>query len=207
MKFVLKKALQHPKMKPLVVINKIDRPQAREPGEVENEIFDMFASMASSDDQLDYPTLYASGKSGFCCRTLEEAKSPDRPNHMLALYETIRDHVPAPEPSEVDEAILAVDEKNRGFSMLVSQLDRLPALGPTVTGKVFSGQVQKGDRIIAKNLEGAVVDTGKVKEITVVQGVTREPIKRAVAGDIVSVSVTGFMPRWTQTLMSHTKVN
>merc|ERR1719401_204553 len=166
-KFVLKKALQHPKMRPLVVINKIDRPQAREPGEVENEIFDMFVSMASSDDQLEYPTLYASGKSGFCCRTLEEAKSPDRPNNMLALYETIRDHVPQPEPSVVDEAILAADEKNRGFSMLVSQLDRLPALGPTVTGKVFSGQIQKGEKIISKSLDGEVVASGKVKEVTV----------------------------------------
>lgn len=205
-KFVLQKALSHPKMKPLVVINKVDRPQARESGEVENEIFDVFAAMATSDEQLDYPTLYASGKQGFCLRSLEEVKSPDRPNNMIALYETIRDHVPPPQPVEVDPAILAVDEKNHGFSMLVSQMDRLPALGPTVTGKVFSGQIQKGEKIWAKSIDGEVVASGKVKDVTVVQGVSRQPIKKARAGDIVSVSVTGFTPRWTQTLVSHNKV-
>merc|ERR1719245_622552 len=193
-------------MKPLVVINKIDRPQMREPGEVENEIFDTFASVATTDDQLDYPTLYASGKAGFCAWTLEEAKSEKRPTNMVALFEALRDHVPPPSPVEVNPTILAVDEKMGGFSMLVSQLDKLPALGPTVTGKIFSGWVQKGDKIQAKSLEGEVVGSGKVKDVTVVQGVTREPIKKAMSGDIVSVSVTGFNPRWTQTLVSHNKV-
>mmetsp|Transcript_67143 Transcript_67143/g.140254 ORF Transcript_67143/g.140254 Transcript_67143/m.140254 type:complete len:694 (+) Transcript_67143:108-2189(+) len=205
-KFVLQKALAHPKMKPMVVINKVDRPMVRESGEVENEIFDVFAQMATSDDQLEYPTLYASGKNGFCARTLEEARSENRPTTMLSLFETIRDTVPPPEPVEVDPAIVAADDKCKGFSMLVSQLDRLPALGPTVTGKVFSGQIQKGEKIIVKSLEGDVVANGKVKDITIVQGVTREPMKRALAGDIVSVSVTGFIPKWTQTLVSHKEV-
>lgn len=205
-KFVLQKALKHSKMKPLVVVNKVDRPLAREPGEVENDIFDVFATMATNDDQLDYPTLYASGKAGFCARSMEEARSEDRPTNMMALYETIRDHVPPPEPAVQDQAVIDADEKCQGFSMLVSQLDRLPALGPTVTGKVFSGQLQKGDKIQCKSLDGEVVSSGKVKEITVVQGVTREPIKKATAGDIVSVSVTGFTPKWTQTLVSHVKV-
>merc|ERR1712012_162302 len=93
-----------------------------------------------------------------------------------------------------------------GFSMLVSQMDKLPALGPTVTGKIFSGQLQKGEKIMAKSLEGDVVATGKVKDITVVQGMSREPIKKVVAGDIVSVSVSGFTPKWTQTLVTHPKV-
>lgn len=205
-KFVLQKALQHSKMRPLVVINKVDRPLSRDPGEVENEIFDLFVSLATSDEQLEYPTLYASGKQGFCATSLEEARSENRPTTMMALYEAIRDTVPPPDPPIIDEAIVAADEKGGGFSMLVSQLDRLPALGPTVTGKVSSGRVQKGDKIIAKDLEGQVVANGKVKDITVVTGVTREPIKKVVAGDIVSVSVTGFTPRWTQTLVSHAKV-
>eukprot|EP00929_Paragymnodinium_shiwhaense_P118634 TRINITY_DN90549_c0_g1_i1.p1 TRINITY_DN90549_c0_g1~~TRINITY_DN90549_c0_g1_i1.p1 ORF type:complete len:678 (-),score=187.98 TRINITY_DN90549_c0_g1_i1:440-2473(-) len=205
-KFVLQKALSFPHMRPLVVINKVDRPQEREPGEVENEIFDLFASMTSDDSQLEYPTLYASGKQGFCCNSLEEARSPDRPNHMLALYEAISQHVPPPKVVEVPEDVATADEKNRGFSMLVSQLDKLPALGPTVTGKVFSGQVQKGDKITAKTLEGEVAATGKVKDVTIVTGVTRETVKKAMAGDIVSVSVTGFTPKWTQTLVSNQKV-
>merc|ERR1719171_3225604 len=87
--------------------------------------------------------------------------------------------------------------------MLVSQFDQLPALGATVTGKVFSGKVKKGDKILAKDTEGNIVAQGKVKEVTVVQGVTRQTAKGAAAGDIVSVSVTGFLPRWTQTLVSH----
>jgi len=205
-KFVLQKALQHPGMKPLVVINKIDRPAIRDPGEVENEIFDIFTSMATSDDQLDYPTLYASGKVGFCVRTLQEAKSETRDNTMSALYEAIRDTVPAPRPVAVDKEIVALDEKNHGFSMLVSQLDRLPGLGPTVTGKIFSGKIQRGDKIFAKGLDGEVLANGKVKEITVVMGIERTKMPMAVAGDVVSVSVTGFMPRWTQTLVSHAKV-
>ncbi|CAJ1347817.1 unnamed protein product, partial [Effrenium voratum] len=205
-KFVLQKALKHEKMKPLVVINKVDRPLTRDPGEVENDIFDVFATMASNDDQLEYPTLYASGKAGFCARSLEEARSDSRPTDMAVLYEAIKDVVPPPSPQEADPAVVAADEKCKGFSMLVSQLDRLPALGPTVTGKVFSGQIHKGDKISCKNLQGEVVASGKVKEITVVLGVTREPVKMAKAGDIVSISVQGFMPKWTQTLVSHAKV-
>jgi len=205
-KFVLQKALSHPKMKPIVVINKVDRPQVREAGEVENDIFDVFANMATSDEQLEYPTLYASGKQGFCARSLEEARSEGRPTNMMSLFETIRDVVPPPTPLKLDDAIVAADEKCRGFSMLVSQMDRLPALGPTVTGKVWSGHLQRGDKIIAKSIDGNVVANGKVKDITVVQGVERTPIKKAEAGDIVAVSVTGFVPKWTQTLTSHAKV-
>eukprot|EP00931_Biecheleriopsis_adriatica_P090885 TRINITY_DN6479_c0_g1_i1.p1 TRINITY_DN6479_c0_g1~~TRINITY_DN6479_c0_g1_i1.p1 ORF type:complete len:667 (+),score=142.43 TRINITY_DN6479_c0_g1_i1:28-2028(+) len=205
-KFVLQKALKYKDMKPLVVINKVDRPMHREPGEVENDIFDVFATMATDDSQLDYPTLYASGKAGFCARSLEEARSDDRPTNMMALYETIRDTVPPPSPVTVDQSIVDVDEKCKGFSMLVTQLDRLPVLGNTVTGKIHSGTLAKGDKIQCKSMEGTVVASGKVKDITVVQGVTREPIKRATAGDIVSVSVTGFVPKWTQTLVSHAKV-
>jgi len=206
-KFVLKKALLRPQMKAIVVVNKVDRPQVREPGEVENDIFDVFMTNCTDEDnQLDYPTLYASGKKGFCAKTLAEARSEDRPTTMEALFETIRDHIPPPKPPIVEPEILAVDEKCKGFSMLVTQMDRLPGLGPTVTGKVHSGQLQKGEKVYAKNLVGEIVGSGKVKDITIVQGVTREPIKKVEAGDIVSVSVTGFVPKWTQTLVSHAKV-
>lgn len=205
-KFVMQKALAHVGMRPLVVVNKVDRPQVREAGEVENEIFDLVASMATSDEQLDYPTLFASGKAGFCAKTLAEARSPDRPTTMACLFEAIRDHVSPPKVIAAPPEIVEADEKGRGFSMLVSQFDRLPALGPTVTGKIFSGQVAKGDKIICKSSSGEVLGTGKVKDVTIVQGVTRESYKRAFAGDIVAVSVTGFIPRWTNTLVSHVKV-
>lgn len=202
--FVLQKALAHPDMKPIVVVNKVDRPSQRADGEIENEIFDLFASLNASDDQMDYPTLYASGKSGFAADTLAEALSEDRPTDMMALFKAIVETVPPPSLTPVDPAVLKADEQGKGFSMLVSQLDQLPAIGPTVTGKVFSGRVKKGDKISAKSMDGAVVASGKVKDITVVQGVTRQSNKHgAMPGDIVSVSVTGFMPKWTQTLVSH----
>lgn len=205
--FVLQKALTHANMQPIVCINKVDRPAQRPPGEVENEIFDLFVGLDASDEQLDYPTLYASGKAGFCAKSLEEALSEDRPNHMIALFEAIAERVPPPRLLEVPPEVEKADEQGQGFSMLVSQFDQLPALGATVTGKVFSGRVKKGDKILSKGLDGNVVAQGKVKDVTVVQGVTRQPAKGASAGDIVSVSVTGFLPRWTQTLVSHKLVD
>jgi len=91
----------------------------------------------------------------------------------IGTRKSIRDTVPPPKPVEVDPGRDAADERSRDFAMLVSRMDWLPALGPTVTGKV---------------------------------GVTREPMKKAMAGDIVSSSVTGFIPKWTQTLASHARV-
>jgi GTP-binding protein len=203
--FVLQKALAHPEMKPIVVVNKVDRPSQRADGEIENEIFDLFASLNASDDQMDYPTLYASGKAGYAATTLEKALSEDRPTNMMALFQAIVEAVPPPMLRPVDEKVLKADEQGQGFSMLVSQLDQLPGgLGPTVTGKVMSGKVKKGDKVSAKTMTGEIVGSGKVKDVTVVQGVTRQSNKHgAMPGDIVSVSCAGFTPKWTQTLVSH----
>lgn len=202
--FVLQKALAHPDMKPIVVVNKVDRPNQRADGEIENEIFDLFASLNASDDQMDYPTLYASGKGGYAANTLAEALSEDRPDNMMALFQAIVETVPPPSLAPVDAAVLKADEQGQGFSMLVSQLDQLPGMGPTVTGKVYNGRVKKGDKISAKTMDDKLVGTGKVKDVTVVQGVTRQSIKNGgMPGDIVSVSIVGFQPKWTQTLITH----
>merc|ERR1719191_194276 len=126
---------------------------------------------------------------------------------MMALFQAIVENVPPPKLRPVEPAILKADEAGQGFSMLVSQLDQMPGLGPTVTGKVCSGRVKKGDKLSAKTMSGEIVGTGKVKDVTVVQGVTRQSNKYgAMPGDIVSVSVVGFMPKWTQTLVSHKDV-
>lgn len=192
-KFVLQKALQQPGMKPLVVINKVDKPTRRDPGAVENEIFDLFVSLDATEEQLEYPTLYASAKNGICLRTLDEALSITEPN-VDALFASIEECVPPP------------PVRNGEFSMLVSQLDIIPQLGPTVTGKVYSGKLSRGDKIYAKGTDGTVVGQGKAKEITVVKGLKREKVEVAYSGDIVNVSISGFMPRWTQTLCSSPSV-
>ncbi|CAD7958168.1 unnamed protein product [Amoebophrya sp. A25] len=189
-RFVLQKALQIPGIRPLVVINKIDKPARRAAGEVENEIFDLFASLDATEEQLDYPTLYASGMHGWCCSNYDEAVTKP-PDNLDALFEAIEAHVLPPKsvPGE--------------FSMLVSQMDVIPQLGPTVTGKVKTGVLRRGDKVHAKSLDNVKLHSGKVKELTVVRGMKREKVDYAVSGDLVSVSVSGFLPRWTQTLCSN----
>lgn len=188
-KFVLQKALQQPGMKPLVVINKVDKPTRRDPGTVENEIFDLFVSLDATEEQLEYPTLYASAKFGICRATLSEAIAATEPN-VDALFETIEKYVPAP------------TVKTGEFSMLVTQIDMIPQLGPTVTGKIFSGQLTRGDRIYTKDMDGTVMGQGKAKDITFMKGLKRERVEVATSGDIVNVSCAGFVPRLTQTLCS-----
>jgi len=190
-RFVLQKALQNPNIKPLVVINKVDKPTRRGPGEVEDEIFDLFCNLDASEEALDYPTLYASGRDGWCCNDYEKAIT-NPPDNLNDLFTAIRDTVKPPESFETQD-----------FSMLVSQLDILPQLGPTITGKVATGVLRKGDKISAMNLdpsEGQFAGHGKAKELTFVRGMTREKVEAAVSGDLVSVSVTGFTPKWTQTI-------
>ncbi len=194
-RFVLQKALQIPHIKPLVVINKIDKPTRRAPGEVEDEIFDLFCNLDANEEQLDYPTLYASGRDGWCAADYDEAIT-NPPNNLNALFDAIKDHVSPP--------VSHVEEKDE-MSMLVSQLDILPQLGPTVTGKIATGIIRRGDKISALNLEStgpedAIAGHGRVKELTFVRGMKREKVEAAVSGDLVSVSVTGFVPKWTQTL-------
>ena len=89
--------------------------------------------------------------------------------------------------------------------MLVSQFDNLPQLGPTATGKIATGKLSKGDKIVALNLDGTIAGTGKAKEVTVVKGLERARFEEAVAGDLVSVTCSGFNPRWTQTLCNDAK--
>lgn len=113
-KFVLQKALQSDVIKPLVVINKIDKPGRRGRGEVENEIFDLFVSLDANEDQLDYPTLYASGRDGWCCADYDQAIS-NPPSDLGVLFDTIEQYVRPP-----------VSTPEKPFSMMVSQFDSLP---------------------------------------------------------------------------------
>eukprot|EP00386_Alphamonas_edax_P000944 GDKI01002822.1.p1 GENE.GDKI01002822.1~~GDKI01002822.1.p1 ORF type:complete len:671 (+),score=222.54 GDKI01002822.1:72-2084(+) len=193
-KFVLSKALLNPQLQPIVVINKVDRPCDRKPGEVENEIFDLFLNLEANDHQMDYPVLYASAKNGWCVRKFADINNDDAKKHgMLPIFETIVERVPPP--------IEAAPEKP--FSMLVTLTEAVAELGYTFTGKVYSGDVVKGDALSVLTREGKVVGSTKVKSVTTMKGTTRELTEIAGAGDICSITCQGgVMPNVTDTLIA-----
>jgi len=169
-KFVLTKALKIG-LKPIVVINKIDRSDAR-PEEVIDEIFDLFVALEASDAQLDFPVLYASGRAGWCIRELG-----DTTENLDPLFETILSHVEAP---DVD--------KDAPFSMLATILDADPYLGRILTGRVYSGRAKVGLPIKAINLNGEVVEQGRLTKLLSFQGIKRLPVIEAEAGDIICIA-------------------
>ena len=99
-----------------------------------NEIFDLFVSLDANEEQLDYPTLYASGRDGWCCRDYDQAIS-NPPTDLSVLFETIEEYVKPP-----------VSPSPKPFTLLVSQFDSLPQLGPTATGKILTGKLARGDK-------------------------------------------------------------
>ncbi|CAK4084964.1 unnamed protein product [Aphanomyces euteiches] len=173
-KFVLTKALNRG-LKPLVVINKVDRPTSRLGGEVENELFDMFVALDANDDQLEFPVLYASAKQGWAVNSLDD-DSEDRTS-MKALLDQIIDYVPAP---EADSA--------KPFSMAVTMLGHDPYVGRLATGRVHTGRVKVGDPIHVVNRDGQKLESGKITKLFVTRGTTKSEITEAEAGDIITVA-------------------
>src|SRR5436309_1398959 len=170
-RFVLRKALEN-KLKPVVVINKIDRENAR-PHKVLDEIFDLFVELKATDDQLDFPIIYASAKNGFAMRELHENN-----DDMTPLFQAIVQHVPPPKISS--EPFL---------QMLVSNLDYSDYLGRIALGRIVSGRVSVGDSIVCLH-RGGVPERAAVTAIFTYSGLERVQIKEAVAGDIIAL--TGF---------------
>jgi len=169
-KFVTGKALGLG-LKPIVVVNKIDRPDGRH-AEVLDEVFDLFVSLDANDEQLDFPTLYASGRNGYC------SEDPDaREGTLTPLFEKIVEHVPAPE-ADVDGP----------FKFLVTLLDRDNFLGRILTGKVQSGTVKVNDPIRALDNDGNIVEVGRASKLLAFQGLDRVPVEEAKAGDIISIA-------------------
>ncbi|WP_156841069.1 translational GTPase TypA [Novosphingobium aquimarinum] len=169
-KFVTGKALGLG-LRPIVVVNKIDRPDGRH-SEVLDEVFDLFVSLEADDDQLDFPTLYASGRNGYA------SEDPDaREGDLTPLFEKIVEHVPAPE-ADVDGP----------FKFLVTLLDRDNFLGRILTGKVQSGTVRVNDPIRALDNDGNVVETGRASKLLAFHGLDRVPVDVAKAGDIISIA-------------------
>lgn len=169
-KFVLGKALKIG-LKPIVVINKADKPDARV-DEVLNEIFDLFVSLDANDEQLDFPVLYASGRDGWAVQEMNEDKKDLSP-----LFELITSYVKLPECNP-----------NAPFSMLATILEADKFLGRILTGKVQTGKIKVGETIKAINIEGKEVERFRVSKILAYMGLNRESLEEANAGDIIAIS-------------------
>ncbi len=169
-KFVLSKALKLG-LRPIVVINKIDRADAR-PDEVHNEIFDLFDNLGATDEQLDFPTLFASGREGWAVNDLADERKD-----IVPLFNKIIEHVPAPKC-----------DVNGPFKMLVTTLEADPFLGRILTGRIVSGKVKTNQMIKALTREGKPVETARASKIIAFRGLKRQPIEEGVAGDIVSIA-------------------
>lgn len=169
-KFVLSKALQQG-LKPIVVINKVDRPDGRA-DEVVDEVFDLFAALDANEEQLDFPILYASGRDGWCVSELDEERTD-----LTPLLELVIKHVEEP---QVD--------KDAPFTMLATLLESDPFMGRILTGRVCSGVAKINMPIKAIGLDGKTVETGRLTKLQSFAGVSRVNVTEAVAGDIISVA-------------------
>ncbi len=168
-RFVTKKALALG-LKPIVVINKIDKPSAR-PSWVIDQTFELFDNLGATDEQLDFPIVYASGLSGFA--KLEET---DESNDMRPLFETILKHTPAPSGS-ADETL----------QLQISQLDYDNYTGRLGIGRILNGRIKPGQVVAVMNHEEQVAQ-GRINQLLGFQGLERIPLEEAEAGDIVIIS-------------------
>ena len=171
-KFVLGKALRLG-LRPIVVLNKVDRPHA-DPDRVLNDAFDLFAALGASDEQLDFPHLYASGKQGWAVKDLDDAREG-----LTPLFETLVAHIPPP-AAEARAAELA--------KLLAVIVESDPFLGRLLTGRVESGRFAPGQAIKALSREGRELERGRVSKVLAFRGLKRQPVDEAVAGDIVALA-------------------
>ena len=168
-RFVLRKALER-RLPPMVVINKIDRPDARVQ-EVLNEIYDLFIDLDATEDQLDFPVIYASAKAGTASMSMEEPGVDFRP-----LFDAIIEHVPAPR-GKIDGPL----------QILVANLDSSDYLGRIAVGRVFNGTVKISDPVTVCKLDGTFHDT-KITKLFAFDGLKRIEVEQAAAGDIVCIA-------------------
>jgi GTP-binding protein len=185
-KFVLRKALAQG-LRPIVVINKVDRPSARV-GEVENEIFDLFVALDASDEQLEYPVLYASGRAGWATRS-----DAEHGTDMHPLFDAILSHI---EPPKVD--------RSAPFKMLVTQIESDNYFGKCLIGRITAGSVRPGDAIKALDEEGKDLEATKVLKVLRRRGMNRFIVEEAHAGDIISLA--GFDTATVNSTLCHPSV-
>src|SRR5918993_6822 len=168
-RFVLRKALER-RLTPIVVINKIDRPDARIQ-EVVNEVFDLFIDLDATEEQLDFPILYTSARAGTSSASMETVGVDLRP-----LFDSILDAVPPPK-----------GDPDAPLQMLVANLDASDYLGRIAIGRIFNGRVKVGDQVVVCKLEGKVHET-KVTKLMAFDGLKRVDVTEAAAGDIVCLA-------------------
>ena len=169
-KFVLGKALKQD-LRPIVVINKADKQDSRI-NEVVDEVFDLFVALEASEEQLDFPILYSSGRDGWCVNDLNASR-----DNLDPLLDLILKYVPQP---NVDV--------NKPFAMLASLLDFDPYLGRCLIGKVIQGSVKVNENVKALNLESIKVENGRLTKLLRFQGTKKIPIDEVFAGDIICIA-------------------
>ena len=169
-KFVLGKALSL-NLKPIVIVNKIDK-KDRRIDEVLNEVFDLFVLLNANDEQLDFPILYASGKQGWCIKDLNDKK-----NNLVPLFELILEHVPSPN-----------NITDTNFKMLATLLDYDPFLGRCLIGKVEGGTANLNNSVKSINLQGELVENGRLTKLFTFKGNKKIATSVVSAGDIICVA-------------------
>jgi GTP-binding protein len=168
-KFVLQKALKIG-LRPIVAVNKIDRPDERH-SEVVNEVFDLFAALDASEEQLDFPILYGSAKQGWM------AVKPEGPTDSMApLFDLVVRHVP---PPIVEEG---------PFRMLVTTIEANPFLGRVLTGRVRSGSIKANQTVRALSRDGKIIEVGRASKVLAFRGLERQPVDEGPAGDIIALA-------------------
>ena len=173
-KFVTMKALAHG-FRPIVVVNKADRPDARS-HQVHDMVFDLFAAIGATDAQLDFPMVFASAKQGWAVRDLEK----DPRDNMDALFDLIVAHVPPPERRPEDP-----------FSMLVTTLEYDPYVGRVLTGRIHGGQARVNMMVKSVSPSGEVRENARLTKLLAFRGLERVAIESAEAGDIVAIAGLG----------------
>ncbi|WAC28686.1 translational GTPase TypA [Ancylobacter sp. SL191] len=169
-KFVVGKALKVG-LRPIVAINKVDRSDARSQ-EVINEVFDLFAALDASDEQLDFPILYGSGRNGWMAHSAEGPQDEG----MAPLFDLVLKHVPEP---TVDDG---------PFRMIGTLLEANPFLGRMITGRITSGSIKPNQSIKVLAQDGSLVEQGRVSKILAFRGIERQPIEEGVQGDIIAIA-------------------
>lgn len=169
-KFVTGKALKLG-LKPIVVVNKVDKPEQRA-YEVQDEVFDLFAALDASDDQLDFPTIFASAKNGWATAEPEGAQE-----NMDLIFETILSHVPDPKMDD-----------DQPFSMRVTTLESDNFLGRVLTGRVETGVVKTNMTIKSMTRDGEVIEQGRVTKLLSFRGLDRVPVDEVRSGDLVAIA-------------------
>ena len=169
-KFVVSKALKMG-LRPIVVINKVDRPDARAT-EVVNEVFDLFAALDATDEQLDFPILYGSAKQGWMAESLEGPQDQG----MKPLFDLVLRHV---QPPQVEEG---------QFRLLGTIIEANNYLGRIITGRITAGTVKPNQAVKVLDRDGKLIENGRITKVLAFRGLERQPVEEAEAGDIVALA-------------------